>query len=226
MSKNHILKLSFKSFFLSLMVLNACSCRTPFKVSNLTVKEPHTVKATPKADLDLDSSMADRYQKAKKPSFALIDGFYSLPQTKPYGAAGIVQNYSYQIYFEVNDAEKPYAVVPMSGDDALGRNRALNKLLDIGVKIKELSLTDALAIAKAENKAEKDKQIFKPSTVLAPGVDYLMSIYPASSKEGPILVGRVIKSDGTLLAFRAVDHGQIDRLIISLFEDTLGRIGK
>lgn len=213
-------------FFSLLVLLNACSCRTPFQVSNLTVKEPHTVLETPKAELDLDSGMADRYKEVKKPSFALIGAYYSLPEAKPYGAAGVVQSYSYQLYFEVKDNHKPYAVVPMGGDDAKARDRALNKLLDIGVKIKDLSMSDAMAIAKAENKAANSDQIFKPSTVLTPDVDYLMSIYPASSKEGPLLIGRVLKKDGTLLAFRAVDHGQVDRLIISLFEDTLGRIGK
>lgn len=202
-------------------------CRSaPFKVQSLTVKEPPTVAESEKSELNLDEGLASRYKKAKKPSFAIISGFYSLPKTKPFGASGIVQSYSYQLYFEVGKSEqKPFAVVPMSGDEARARDKAINKLLDIGVKIKDISMSDAVNIAQAESKAEKSGKIFKPSQVLTPDVDYLMSIYPSRSKDGPVLVGRVIRVDGTLLAFRVVEHQEVDRLIISLFEDTLSRIG-
>lgn len=209
--------------FLLVSALFLLGCRSaPFKVGSIS---PKTTSVSLSEKRDLDAGIAERYKKAKKPSFALISGFYSLPSTKPYGAAGVVDTFSYQLYFEVN-TPKPYAIEPMAGDDAQGRERALNKLLDAGVKIKEISMSDAQAIAKAENKAQKDKQIFKPNQILSPDVDYLMSIYQANSKEGPLLVGRVIKNDGTLLAFRAVDHGEVDKLIVSLFEDTISRIGQ
>lgn len=211
-------------------------CRpAPFKVGAIT-SPPTQVASTDQSQVrnleaTVSASIAARYQQKKSPSFAIINGYYRLPEALPYGAAARVETYSYQTHFEatvVTPQNSHYAIVPMSGDDANGLQKAFNSLLDAGVKIKEISMADALAIAKAEQAAASHKDIFRPIKVLAPDVDYLMSIYPSTSPRGPVLIGRVIKKDGTLLAFRVVYRGvnnsMMGTLVISLFEDTIARI--
>lgn len=226
----------WKVLLLSCLLMSWCGCRSmPFKVEPLSAKKT-TIEQTDQKLLTefeavIDAGMGDRYRKKKSPSFGLIQGYYRLPQAKPYGSVSIVRSYSYQTYFEgieVKKNEHAYAIESIGGDDALAYNQALNSLLNIGVKIKEIGMADALNIAKAEASAAKSDQIFMPAKLLPPGVDYLISIYPASSKRGPVLIGRVIKKDGTLMAFRTIYRGSgnspVGGLIISLFEDTIARI--
>lgn len=200
-------------------------CRSNFQVGSLSTKETRVAKSGD-VKMNLSQGIAERYKKVKSPSFALVGGFYSLPVDKPYGASAVVETYSYQLHVEMSGKDRDFAILPMEGEDAVAKAHAFNTLLDAGVNIKELSMSDAVALAKAEKSAQKNQAIFSPGKTLLPTTDYLMSIDKAQSKEGPLLIGRVIKSDGTLLAFRAVDHGQVDILIISLFEDTISRIGK
>lgn len=211
------------------------SCRpAPFRSEKLTVKE---AQAIPSADESLslkerlDSSFAERYRSKYSPSFALINGYYRLPESKPYGAATVVQSYSYQTYFEgltVTKTQRDYAVTPIDGDDAVSKNKAFNELLDAGVKIKEIAMSDALTIAEAEKKADASHKAAFFGTALPPNVDYLISVYPSSSARGPVLIGRVIKRDGTLMAFRVMYRGGntdlIGSLIMTLVEDTVRRI--
>lgn len=213
------------------------SCRPkPFRVEKLTPKEPPRIEAADPARtesfaLRLDDALADRYRAKKSPSFAIINGYYRLPEAKPYGAATIVRSYSYQTYVEgisVSSPSRDAVITPIAGDDAISLEQAVNALLTLGVVIKEISVTDALAIAKAEQDALSSDTAWVGSTTLPPNVDYLISIYPASSKRGAVMIGRVIKRDGTLMAFRVVYRGDSDKsvgnLIVSLFEDTLSRL--
>jgi|SRR5579871_2799447 len=229
-----------KIIFCILILLNALfGCRSaPFKVEALAVKEPKEIKAPdPQFVHDLagvlSDGMAARYKKAGSPSFGLIKGYYKLPKTRPYGAATVVKSYSYNTYFEIampqGDSDHGYAIEPIGGDEATALDKALNSLLDIGVKMKEISMADALTIAKAESRVDNQQGGSKWGRILPPDVDYLMSIYPSSGPSGPVLIGRVIKKDGTLIAFRVVRYQQttansLGRLVISLFEDTVNRI--
>lgn len=219
------------------VLLAIAGCRsTPFKVERLTITEQKKVLPTDDKrlrDLEgvLSDGMAARYKKAKSPSFGLIHGFYRLPSTKPFGEATIVRSYSYNTNFEavkVKGSERGFAIEPILGDDAVAFNQAINSLLDIGVKIKDISMTDALTIAKAESEAAQKSQSLFLSKVLPPDVDYLMSIYPSVSARGPVLIGRVIKKDGSLVAFRVIyrnaSSNLLGGLITSLFEDTISRI--
>ena len=226
-----------KKLMLLIVLLPLFSCRpTPFKVAQLSKKDVSHVKSADRRLIDdfegvLNDGLRIRYKRAKSPSFALINGYYHLPSTKPFGSASIVRKFSYQTYYEaveVKEDEKAYAIEPISGDDAIALSVAVNSLLDIGVKIKEISMSDALAIAQAENVAAKENKVFKPKNTLPPQVDYLISIYHARSVQGPVLIGRVIKADGNLMAFRVLHRGvhadMVSGLITSLFEDTISRI--
>lgn len=210
------------------------ACRpTPFKVQTISTKEPTKIdeaSAQPSKS-SLKDTTAAKYKKANSPSFAIINGYYRLPTAQPFGAATLVKAYSYDTSFEamsVSTKDRSYAVEPMSGDDANVMVSAINQLLDIGVKIKEISMTDALAISQAEQAAAKKGKAFLMNESLAPNVDYLMSIYSTNSSLGPVLVGRVIKRDGSLVAFRvmyrSVNSNLMGELITSLFEDTIYRI--
>jgi len=227
----------YRFYYVLVMLLALLGCRSaPFKVEQLSTKESAEIKP-PDRDLirDLDGTLskglAARYRKAHSPSFALINGYYKLPTTKPFGAATIVRGYSYNTAFEViappNQRAQGYAIEPISADDALMLNKALNSLLDIGVKIKEISMSDALNVAKAESEAEKSGKHVSLGRVLPPNVDYLISVYPSHGSRGPVLIGRVIAKDGRLVAFRVVElhaKNMLSALIISLFEDTINRI--
>ncbi len=214
----------------TILIFASCS-PTPFRVQSVPPKETAAIADSHESfEARIDAALAERYRQKKKPSFALINGYYRLPEAHPYGAATIVRSYSYQTYVEeitVNKKQHQDAITPMSGDDAQSYADALQALLDAGVVIKEIGMTDALAIAKAEQEALKsDKSL--SNVALPPNVDYLISIYPAQSTRGPILIGRVIKRDGTLMAFRVMHRGgghySVGSLITTLFEDTIRRI--
>lgn len=223
--------------FLFIAFIVMAGCRpTPFKVQTIAPKEPHTVNAPSQdamkeLDVMLKEGIAARYKKAGSPSFGLINGFYRLPVVKPFGAATVVRGFSYNTYFEaaeITDQERGYAIEPITGDNAMALNNAVNVLLDNGVKIKDISMTDAINIANAESKAATSGKVFSLSKTLAPDVDYLISVYPSTSVRGPVFIGRVIKKDGTLLAFRVIHRDAnsyvLSGLIVSLFEDTVNRI--
>jgi hypothetical protein len=226
-----------KLIWLSIL-FSLVGCRSaPFKVEELALKEKLLIQPAERRLINdfegvLNDSMASRYKKAKKPSFALIKGYYRLPSTKPFGSVTLVRKFSYRTSYEAietADGGSDYSIEPMPGDDAIALNEVLNALLNIGVTIQEISMSDALNIAQAEAAAAKENKILQAKKILPPKVDYLMSIYRASSSQGPVLIGRVIKKDGTLTAFRVIYLGgastnQIGGLITSLFEDTIGRI--
>lgn len=221
----------------ALVFFNACKPE-PFQIRPITDKGPRQIPPSDPArssvglDASLKHGLSQRYKKVHSPTFAIIHGFYRLPKASPYGAATVVRGYSYQTYVEsvqVESKDLPFAVTPLAGDEAVALNESLNILLDMGVKIHEISMNDALSIAKAEEQAMKDKKKnilwFKH---LGPTVDYLMSIYKSQGPQGPIMVGRVIGKDGRLLAFRVMHHGSsssmLSKMVLSLFEDTINRL--
>lgn len=215
--------------------VSACK-PTPFQVRPITDKGPRQIAQSDQSynggfDSALKQGLSLRYKKYHSPTFAIIHGFYRLPKASPYGAAKVVRGYSYQTYLEsiqVESKELPFAVTPLAGDEAVALNESLNTLLDMGVKIHEISMSDALAIAHAEENAMKEKKNLLWSKHMGPSVDYLMSIYKSAGPQGPIMVGRVIGKDGRLLAFRAMHHGtsaaMLSKMVLSLFEDTINRL--
>lgn len=221
------------AFFMLALFLTACR-PTPFKVQTIPAKEPYKVEE-PTAD-DASSRLSPRalenYQKAKQPTFALINGYYRLPSSSPVGHVTFVQEYSYVRDFQavsVSMKDRDYAIEPISGNDAKAMATAINRVLDAGVKLKQINMSDANTIAKAEQAAAKGSQRFFINQTLLPEVDYLVSVYPATATNGPVLVGRVIKRDGSLIAFRVVDRGSVENnvmtdLLMSLFEDALTRL--
>ncbi len=223
-------------FILVLISALFIGCRpSPFVVKELSVQSPRTLKSLPTNDDTIDPSkkmlLKKRYEQVKKPSFALVNAYYRLPQHKPYGALSLKTSYSYMGVIEELKIEHPsndYVISPIEGDDALSLNNAFATLLDMGVHIKELSLSDATTLAKAEQEAAKEGKIFALSYRLLPKVDYLMTLNKTTSQRGPVLVGRVLSKDGRLMAFKVVyqpQHGQdLSALILNLFEDTINRI--
>ncbi len=227
----------YKFNCLLILVTTMVGCRSaPFKVEALSIREPVEVKEPDRRfvrDFEgvLSEGLGARYKKAKSPRFAIVGGYYKLPATKPFGAATIVRSYSYNTSVEIiatkNNQEQAYAIEPISADDADMLSETLNSLLNIGVKMKEISMSDALLIAKAEAEAEKAGKKLTFGMVLPPDVDYLISVYPSRGSRGPVIIGRVIKNDGTLVAFRVVQQYQknmFGALVASLFEDTINRI--
>ncbi len=218
-------------------LFSLCACRpSPFQVKALSPQKPHQVEG-PSSSIRSDFSpeikadLKKRYQKLNSPSFALINGYYRLPNATPYGSATIVREYSYFGTLEgikIESEEQDYAIKPMLGDEALRVHEAINSLLNLGVHIKEMPMTDALALAKAEQEAAGAKKALLFSEHLPPGVDYLISINKSFSERGAVFVGRVVSKEGRLLAFRVIYHGNnqtdLSTLILSLFEDTINRI--
>jgi hypothetical protein len=227
--------MSPKFIFLSLIFI--CACRpSPYQVKALTPTKPRQIEAPTnqsRNDFDEDKkvSLKKRYQELKSPSFALINGYYRLPNAAPFGSATVVREFSYVATIEalkIESAEQNYAITPMAGDEAMALHDGLNALLNLGVHVKELSMSDAVALANAESKAANNKSTFIFAKHLPPGVDYLISINKSSSERGPVLVGRVVSKEGRLLAFRVLYHSthhrDVSALILSLFEDTVNRI--
>jgi hypothetical protein len=220
----------------ALVFFNACK-PDPFQIRPITDKGPRQIPPSDQSrslvgfDASFKHGLTQRYKKVHSPSFAIIHGFYRLPKASPYGAATVVRGYSYQTHLEsvhVESKELPFALTPLDGEEAVALNESLNTLLDMGVKIHEISMNDALSIAHAEEQAMKDKKNILWFKHLGPTVDYLMSIYKSQGPQGPIMVGRVIGKDGRLLAFRVMHHGSspsmLSKIVLSLFEDTINRL--
>jgi len=219
--------------FIFLLSLGACK-HGSFDVKDLS-KEQKSIKQErfkrlASLDEELRESLKAHYKKANSPTFALIKGYYHLPSTRPFGSVEIIESYSYQTktnYLKLISKNNNYAISPMNADEALGLIEAINSLLDMGIKISELSMADALKVAEVEKSLDLSKDHLHFNKVLNPGADFLVSIDLADSKNGPVFVGRVINKNGQLMAFRAVrssDYRMLSEFVISLFEDTIKRL--
>ncbi|HXW60938.1 MAG TPA: hypothetical protein VEK06_05335, partial [Myxococcota bacterium] len=163
------------SLLVAFLVLVACR-PTPFQVKPVPAGEPYRVeKPEGEGAMVLSkeemSKLKEAYKKAESPTLGLINGYYRLPNAKPFGAAVLVEGYGYGGYIQkikVEGAEAPFAITPIEGDDALALNQALNTLLDMGVKFKELSMSDALALAEAEQMAVEKKGSWVVNNYLPP----------------------------------------------------------
>lgn len=225
----------YRYVFLSTALLFIACRPTPFQVKPIPAKEPFRVEKSETLTKGLSEeqkkTLSESYKKANSPTFGLISGYYRLPKAHPFGAAKIMRGATYYSYIEkieLKGAEHPFAITPLDGHDAQAESEALNELLNMGVKIKEISMSDALAMAEAEQIAVEKKHPWNFSRYLPPSVDLLMSIYRATGEKGPVLVGRVIAKDGQLLAFKVMENPKqrdaLGTLILSLFEDTVNRL--
>lgn len=171
-------------------------------------------------------------QKAGKPTFGLIMGFYQLPGTMPAGHVAISEGYVFgepyrSFWFQATDA-KPYAVLPAAPKQAEVLATSLNKMLDAGIRFKEVSMADAVMVMNVEKKMMlQNKTWFFPRSI-APGVDLLVSIQTGFGEIGPIYVGRVIATiDGRLLALVTwpdVGAYTLQPLVDRLVSDALRRL--
>ncbi len=171
-------------------------------------------------------------QKAGKPTFGLIMGFYQLPSTMPAGAVSISEGYVFgepyrSFWFQKSDI-KPYAVLPASSQQSEVLAASLNKMLDAGIRFREISMADAVKVMQAEQKMMKRKETWLFPSSLASGVDLLVSVQKGLGETGPIYVGRVIATkDGRLLALATFpDAGPyaLQPLIDQLVSDALRRL--
>lgn len=220
-------------FFTFALVLSACR-PSPFKVQTLPpAKLTKVEKIQELAALNEQEKLAlsARYKSLNQPSLGIIMGDYRLPKAKPYGSVKINRTYSYwSALEELSIKENPdnFAITPWNGEKAQSLNKAINALLDLGVKIKEISFQEALNIAQAENAAHKQQKSLLWSQKILPGVDLLLSLQEAHSENGPLLLGRVISKKADLLAFRVIYryHAKQDLtdFLISLFKDSIERL--
>jgi hypothetical protein len=220
-------------FTLSLCFLFLACGPKPFLVKPLTIKSPQKIELKKQTAFGFESeksqSLKLRYEALGRPSFALVNGNYRLPSLSPYGAVSLTESaffggYSRKLAVEKN--EKDFAIKPIPATEAKELNLALNVLLNMKVKIKELAMTEALLIASAEEKAAATSSIFTLDRQKFPDIDYLMSFFEAQAEEGPILIGRVIGKDGRLFAFRTmpVARNSLAEMILALFEDSINRL--
>lgn len=177
--------------------------------------------------------LAKLNQRAGKPNFGLIMGFYQLPSTKPAGAVAITESsvfgQPYRSFWFQETASRPYAVLPVSPYQLEILSSVIKKMLDAGIYFKEVPMADALMVMRAEEKAIASGSQWAMSRLLPSGVDLLISIQKGFSEtEGRIYSGRVVSTkDGRLLALATwPDTGvySLKPLIDKLVTDTLRRL--
>lgn len=212
------------------------SCRpTPFQIKPIPKGSPYQVDKSDNEPWALNEEQISRieqeYKKASSPTLGIIHAYYRLPKTQIVGAATIIKDYQFPDYMEkieIKEQEKPFSIMPLSGEDALAFNGALNALLDMGITIKEISMADALLIAEAEELAVNKKDNWFLSRYLPPSVDMLMSLYKTRAQNQDVMVGRVLNKDGRLLAFKVMEGAdsprELKKLIISLLAEAIARI--
>ncbi|MEM7495196.1 MAG: hypothetical protein AAF471_03485 [Myxococcota bacterium] len=187
---------------------------------------------------------------AGSPAFGLIDGFYQLPAGAGGGAVVARQDVATDLVtvrqrFLRLGKSQPYAVEPLSTRYAQAISAALEQLLDAGVRFRQVSTADAVAVMRAERdhlkQRRKKKQGAKRADgqeewvtealawgrVLPAGVDVLLSLQQGQGETGAIYVGRAIRSsDGALLALLhqpALTPRTLGVLVLRLVERSLRR---
>lgn len=170
------------------------------------------------------------YIKANRPIFALIDGYYQLPNASAYGAAKL-PDFSYSGYLKnqkLNKKERTLSLNKLPSEEQAAMHEVMDTLLDLGVKLYEIPLKEVATMSEAESQALKGKGEWNWASHLMPKkIDYFMSIYKTTSKQGPVLVGRVLNLQGKLLAFRVMNFDntkKINNLVLALFEDALAQL--
>ena len=111
------------------------SCRpTPFEVRHNPISNIKRIEKTENIAPRLDAAKKGvvlAYKKAKRPSFGIVEGYYSLPESKPFGEASVVKGYAYDSYVEsvqLKGQKKAFAITPLKSDDAVAMNDAIAKL--------------------------------------------------------------------------------------------------
>jgi len=240
----YILEYSMKNILscsiaiLAVSLFNACSAR-PIQSSSSLADEYRAV-----APPIPDSTVLEQYtqsvaelrkwnEQAQKPSFALIGGFYQLPETRVGPDISFRQGEffggGYQSLSIRGRRHERFALTPFDVGSSFGLQAALNQLLDAGVRIKEISMADAMRVMNAENRAAERNVLLLLSQTLPAGADYLISIQQGIAQDiGPVWAGRVVSTkDGQVLAFDSLpSSGQytIQPLLNKLIGSTLRRL--
>lgn len=224
-----------KLCILFIAALCVCACRpAQFHTGTLTrnTKKVESYGPSSKEALaDLSVRLKHNAKKFSRLTVAFIKGSYRLPDASPIGGVYVQKDrtlFSESEKLALVKSQNEMALKELSGDDALATNEGINAVLESGLKVKELSFAEALQVAKAEEGAKKDGHDFVFGKTLLPEVDILVSFFKADSEEGPVLVGRALKNDGTLLSFRVfkqeTDSRRVSELLITLVNDALLRI--
>jgi hypothetical protein len=191
-----------------------------------------------RSDWRLGPDFGKQYEQAGRPSFAIVGGFYQLPESVPYGAIQFDEAYGFGTGMRSIRVEsipgRPYALIPASPEQTDAISTVMQKFLDGGVKFSQISMSDAVTIMNAEKKALKEpgtRHLAIPFSQLLPTqVDFLVSVQKGYGVEGPVVVGRSVRTkDGRLFAVRSqVDFGPyaLEPLIYDLVNDTVMRLAK
>jgi hypothetical protein len=200
------------------------------------VIEGHEVNT--RSDWMLGRDFVKQYDLAGRPSFAIVGGFYQLPESMPYGAIELDEAYGFGTGMRALRIEsipgRPYALIPVSPEQTDAISTVMQKFLDAGVKFSQISMSDATTIMKAERKAlqeQGNRHLIAPFSQLLPTqVDFLVSVQKGYGVDGPVVVGRSVRTkDGRLFAVRSqVDFGAyaLEPLIFDLVNDTVVRLAK
>ena len=224
---------------LAALCLTACS-RKPIQSSG-TLPEPYYRNIGPvevekheepqEVSIGTFEQMQIWNDKVGSPTFGLISGFYQLPKSMPAGAAAIhkgqVFGASYESFW-LENAEKPYAILPASIEESQAYSRVMNQMLDVGIQFVEVSMADANQIMQAEKKMLDGDKAWLLARQVPSGVDLLVSVEKGEGLYGPTYLGRVIRSrDGRLLALATqVNAGpySLEPLLRNLVADSLRRL--
>ena len=163
----------------------------------------HEVKAAV-ANVDLDILKANN-DKAGAPSFAFVKSYYRLPVANPVGSAtritGQVVGMPYDVIQLQTTNQRPWALEPMDVSQMDVLATVLNDLTAAGVRLNEITMSDAMQIVAAEQNAFAANQAFWPNRSLASGSDILLTWQAGKGIAGNVVVGRAVRtSDGALLA--------------------------
>ena len=161
----------------------------------------HEVKAAI-ANVDLDILKANN-DKTGAPSFAFVKSYYRLPVANPVGSAtritGQVVGMPYDVIQLQTTNQRPWALEPMDVSQMDVLATVFGDLTAAGVRLNEITMSDAMQIVAAEQNAFAANQAFWPNRSLASGSDILLTWQAGKGIAGNVVVGRAVRtSDGAL----------------------------
>ncbi len=228
-----------KQLFTSVGLLGLIACAPSIQSGHIadqrpTQNSPEVIEGRKLGD-QLDAQTLSRIrslnEKAGKPRYGIVGGYYQLPLAHPAGASrvsGDVAGIPYDQTRVTPDRERPWAIAPAPAAEMEMLQGSLNALLDAGVQWTEVSMADASTLISAEKQASGNGSLLDFNKLTPSGVDLLISINKGQGISGPIYVGRVVRSrDGALLALNTQpDAGPVSLrpLIWKLVDDSLRRI--
>lgn len=222
--------------FTAILGQAACSAR-PIASSTLAPVYTPSPEPIPEATVAGDEGLSIANlralnRQAGRPSFALIGGFYQLPQIDSADSVTFREGQFFGGGYESltirGGQRRPFALTPFDTTSSVAFQSAFKELLDAGIKIVEISMADAVRVMNAQDHGNKNRLLALAKT-LPSGADYLISIQQGEAEEiGPVWAGRVVSSkDGRVLAFDSIPAmGQftIQPLLKNLIGSALRRL--